>query len=68
MLEIKIKCQVDKCPSIINLGQTISDLLGHILEKYTCATVDVHQQIMKAKVDILNTNDLVTSLCVCVCM
>ena len=35
---------MDKCPSIIILGQTISDLLGHILEKYTCAIVDVLQQ------------------------
>ena len=29
-----------------------------------CATVDVHQHIMKAQVDILSTNDLVSSLCV----
>ena len=37
---------MDKCPSIISLGQTISDLLGHNfgeLRKYTCATVDVPQ-------------------------
>ena len=41
---------MDKCPSIIILGQTISDLLGHtvFLEKNTCATADVHQQITKA--------------------
>ena len=39
---------MDKCPSIITLGQTISVLLGHILDKYTSAIVDVHQQIMKA--------------------
>ena len=29
-----------------------------------CATVDVHQQIMKAQIDILSMNDLVSSLCV----
>ena len=39
---------MDKCPSIIILGQTVSDLLGHIFGEHTCATVDVHQQIMKA--------------------
>ena len=38
---------MDKCLSIIFSGQTISDLLGHIVEKYVhmchsrCATVDV---------------------------
>ena len=39
---------MDKCPSIISLGQTISDLLGHIFWRSTRATVDVYQQIMKA--------------------
>ena len=48
VLEIRSKCRMDKCPSTIILGQTISDLLEHILEKYTYATVDVHQQIIKA--------------------
>ena len=61
---------MDKCPSIIILGQTISDLLGYNfgeVNKYhsRCATVDVHQQMVKAKVDILSTNDLATSLCLC---
>ena len=55
---------MDKCPSIIILGQTISAMLRHILEKHTCATVDVHQQKVKVQVDILSTNDLVISLCV----
>ena len=53
VLEIRSKCRMDKCPSIILLGQTISDLLGHIFGEVhmchsRCATVDVHQQIMKA--------------------
>ena len=42
--------------------QICSDIF---LEKYTCATVDAHQQILKSLVDILNINDLVSSLCVC---
>ena len=33
---------MDKRPKIIILDQTISDLLRHILEKYTCATLDAH--------------------------
>ena len=48
VLEIRSKCRMDKCPSIIILGQTVSDLLGHIFGEHTCAKVDVHQQIMKA--------------------
>ena len=48
VLEIRSKCRMDKCPSIIILGQTISDLLGHILGEIhmchsRCATVDVPQ-------------------------
>ena len=39
---------MEKCPNIIFSGQTISDLLGHISEKYTFATVDVHQHLIKA--------------------
>ena len=56
---------MDKCPiaSLVCMGQICLDI---ILEKYTCATVDVHQQVMK--VDILGTDDLVSSLCVCVCV
>ena len=39
---------MDKCPSIIILSQTISDLLGHIfgeehMSHSRCATVDVPQ-------------------------
>ena len=60
---------MDKCPNIIILGQTNSDLLGHIFGEVhkchsRCATVDVHQHINKAQVGILSTNDLVSSLCV----
>ena len=37
VLEIRSKWQMDKCPSIIVLGQTISDLLGHIFgEVHMC--------------------------------
>ena len=37
VLEIRSKCRMDKCPSIIILGQTISDLLGHIFgEAHMC--------------------------------
>ena len=40
---------MDKCPSNIILGQTISDLLGHIFGEVRmchsrCTTVDVYQQ------------------------
>ena len=53
VLEIQNKWWMDKCPSIIIMGQTISDLLGYIIGEVhmchsRCATVDVHQQIMKA--------------------
>ena len=39
---------MDKCPSMI-LDQTISALLGHILEKYTRATADVPQQMYHSR-------------------
>ena len=49
------KWWIDKCPSIILLGQTISDLLRHILGEIhmchsRCATVDVHSRC--ATVDV----------------
>ena len=31
VLEIRSKCRMDKCPSIIIVGQTFSDLLGHLV-------------------------------------
>ena len=48
VLEIRSKWWMDKCPSIIILGQTISDLLRHIFEEVhmyhsRCATADVPQ-------------------------
>ena len=55
---------MDKCPSIIILGQTISDLLRHIFgEAHMCQSRCASTKV-KAQVDILSTNDLVTSLCV----
>ena len=38
-----------KCHNIVVLGQTISDLLRHILEKYTFATADVPQQMYHSR-------------------
>ena len=55
---------MDKYPSIIILGRQFQICSDIFLEKYTCTTVDVYEQIMKAQVDILSTNDLVSSLCV----
>jgi hypothetical protein len=48
VLGIRSKWWMDKCPSIIILAQTISVLLGHIVEDVQmchsrCATVDVPQ-------------------------
>ena len=45
---------MDKCPNIIILGQTISDLLGHIVGEVhmchsRCATVDVPQQMCHSR-------------------
>ena len=39
---------MDKCPSIIFESDNFRFCSDIVLEKYTCATADVHQQIMKA--------------------
>ena len=70
---------MDKCPSIVILGQTISDLLRHIfgevhVSQRMCQMYINKQRKHKTTVDVLSTNDLcvaitcTTCVCVCVCV
>ena len=66
VLEIRSKCRMDKCPSIIILGQTISDLLGHILhgEVHMC-----HSRCASTNNESMNRHSLyerlgITTVCV----
>ena len=56
---------MDKCPSIIILGQTISDLLRHSFgEVHMCYSKCASTKNI-SRVDFLSTSNLISSLCVC---
>ena len=59
---------MDKCPSIIISDQTISDLLRHSFgEVHICYSKCASTKSI-SRVDFLSTSNLISSLCVCVCV